>query len=723
MNTRQDERDASPESRSPSDTASSASHEPTTADAQTADVPTADAPAEGDAAGSQPAPDEPAPDEPAPDEPAPDEPAPDEPAPDEPAPGEQVLSGPAPAEPAADEPAAQPPTAEAPAPDKSAAETPAPDKAAEPVEDPWAHFAPQPERPPTRRRRLGAAVGRVLLHEWTLASVAGLLLAAVMTWPTLARATDTLPQDIWDPTLQAWQVAWGGHALMSDPNRIWDANAFWPDRYSYAFSDSLLGYSPFGMVGTGAVAAILRYNILFVLAYALAFVGAYALARQFGAGRAGAAVAGIAFAYAPWRLAQAGHLHVMSSGGIVLALAMLARGHGWSLRHGYRPQRRRAGWALAGWLVAAWQITLGFGIGLPFAYALALIVVVAVLAYLLAWVVRRRPRLGWSLVGADLAGGLIFGAVCALMALPYLKVADLHPYAKRSPEEIALYSAPLHGFLTAPPESWLWGDRHASARALLPWPPEMTLLPGFVLLGLAAAGLLFSIWRVWTRLVLAAAAAVTVALGMGTQFADAGRPGYMSLYDVLPGWNAIRTPGRLVLWTTLLLAILAAGAVSAFAERAIDATTERLDRPRPWLRLATLIPVVLVLIEGINQTPHPIVPTAPVALREAPAPILVLPSDQAIDQNVMLWSTDGFPKVVNGSSGFVTASLRHTREVAASFPDAASITYLRELGVRTVILLPGRAAGTPWERAAEVPVEPLGIARQEIGGAVVYTLS
>ena len=55
-------------------------------------------------------------------------------------------------------------------------------------------------------------------------------------------------------------------------------------------------------------------------AYALCFAGAWLLARELGAGRAGAAVAGAAFAYAPWRLEQEGHLHIISSGGIALAL-------------------------------------------------------------------------------------------------------------------------------------------------------------------------------------------------------------------------------------------------------------------------------------------------------------------------------------------------------------------------------------------------------------------
>jgi hypothetical protein len=47
-----------------------------------------------------------------------------------------------------------------------------------------------------------------------------------------------------------------------------------------------------------------------------------------------ATVAGVARAYAPWRLAHAGHLNVLSTGGIALSLAMIARGHGWSLRTG-----------------------------------------------------------------------------------------------------------------------------------------------------------------------------------------------------------------------------------------------------------------------------------------------------------------------------------------------------------------------------------------------------
>ncbi len=594
---------------------------------------------------------------------------------------------------------------------------------ATPAVDRWTAFAPAPEHRHGWVRRATFAIGRGLVHEWTLAVFGALLLAVVMTWPTLRYPLHTIPQDIWDPTLQSWQMAWSGHILLTDPGQLWQANAFYPEQYSFAFSDTLLGYAPAGMIGTGPVAAILRYNIMYVLLHALAFVGAYALVRHLGAGRAGAAVAGAAFAYAPWRLSQAGHLHVLSTGGIALALAMLARGHGWSLRDGYRPEKTHSGWALAGWLVATWQISLGFGIGLPFAYILGAIVLVTVLLWLGRRVLRRaRKPVDRRLVLTDAVGILIFGAVGLLLALPYLTVADRHPEARRTVAELRMFSPPLKGFFIAPAESRLWGGLHADARAALPWQPEMTLLPGFALYALAAAGLIFSIWTVRQRILLLAGVVVSLALAMGTQFFN-GDAGYLLLFDHLPGWDGLRTPGRLVLWSTLLLGVLAAGGVSAFVGRARELAAGRVVADLGlWLRLAALVPLVLVLIEGLNTTPHPIVPQRPAALRTVNGPLMVLPSDQLTDMNIMLWTTDDFPRMVNGGSGFTPVRQEQIRQASQSFPDQTSVTYLRELGVRTVVVLRDRVSGTPWQNAPDAPVEGLDISREEIGDAVVFRL-
>ncbi|WP_433284010.1 ArnT family glycosyltransferase [Micromonospora sp. CA-244673] len=594
-------------------------------------------------------------------------------------------------------------------------------KAGDKPADPWTAFGPAPDPVLTRPRRIVRAVGRFLVHEWTLAAVASLALAALMTWPTLRYPRYTLPQDYWDPSLQSWQLAWSGHILLTDPAQLWNSNTFFPESWSFAFSDTLLGYAPAGMIGVGPEDALLRYNILFVLAHALATFGAYALARQLGAGRIAGAVAGASYAYAPWLLAQAGHLHIISNGGIPLALAMLARGHGWSLRHGYRPRRRHAGWAFAGWLVAAWQLSLGFGIGLPFAYLLAGIVLVAAAV----WFARRRwvkHPFGWRLFLADLLGGLVFAAVGALLAVPYFTVSELHPNAARTLGEIQLYSPPASGFFTAPAESRVWGELHEGARAVLPWHPEMTLLPGFALYALAAGGLFFSVWRVRHRLFLLAGVLLTMALGMGTRFFG-GRFTYVPLFEHLPGWNGLRTPGRMMLWTTLLLGLLAAGAVTAFCARVRELAAERVPPwPGPWLRLATLVPLLLVVVEGLNVTPHPVVPRQPAVMRTVDGPMLVLPSSQNLDQPVMLWSTDRFQRMVNGGSGFTPNSQAQVRDATVSFPDFGSVDYLRRLGVKNVVVLRDRLGGTPWEGMLDRPVDGLGVTREEVGDAVVYRL-
>ncbi|MFE9185685.1 hypothetical protein ACFYMB_20440 [Micromonospora haikouensis] len=588
--------------------------------------------------------------------------------------------------------------------------------------DRWEAFAPAPEPVPGRLRRGLRAVGRFGVHEWTLAVLGSLALAVALTWPTLRYPRHTLPQDYWDPSLQTWQMAWSGHILKTNPAQLWHSNTFFPEPWSFAFSDTLLGYAPAGMIGTGPEAALLRYNIMFVLAHALATLGAYALARQLGAGRAGAAVAGVGYAYAPWLLAQAGHLHIISNGGIPLALAMLARGHGWSLRHGYRPERRHAGWAYAGWVVAAWQLSLGFGIGLPFAYVLAVVTLVATVT----WFVRRRSvrrPFGVRLLVADVVGALLFAGVGALLAVPYFKVAELHPNAARTLDDVGIYSPPLAGFFTAPAESRVWGTLHEGARAGLPWnSPEMTLLPGFVLYALAAGGLFFSVWRLRHRLLLLAGVVVTAILAMGTRFFG-GTFTYGLLFEYLPGWNGLRTPGRMMLWTTLLLGLLAAGAVSAFAIRVREWAAERVPPwPGPWLRLATVLPLLLVIAEGLNVTPHPVVPVQPAAMRSVDGPLLVLPSDQGPDQLVMLWSTSRFQDVVNGGSGFTPQRQIEIQKATETFPDQASVTYLRALGVRNVVVLRDQIAGTPWATTIDAPVDALGITREQVDNAVVFRL-
>ncbi|MEU8655636.1 hypothetical protein [Actinoplanes philippinensis] len=856
---------------------------------------------------------------------------------------------------------------------------------------------------------------RGFIHEYALLIYAACLLAVAMTWPALRYPMHTLPQDLGDPSRQAWQVSWIGHILITDPVRLWQANAYFPATDGLAFGDSLVGYALAGMIGTGPAAAILRYNVLFVLAHALLVIGAYALVRQLGARRTGAAVAAVAFAYAPWRLAQEGHLDIISAGGIPLALAMLARGHGYSLRHGFRPERRSGLWAIGGWIVAIWQLTLGFSLGVPFAYVLALLLITLMIASAFhavrgflryrrekkdrrevaaltapvpgekdatatptgpapgtpaaegtaategaaaptaaagikgaltttspggqtetairpagpdassaalgtkgqlsapatpdakdttgvalprakdgaaasggndatsasasgdkevgvmptatparkdetaafaapppgrthgaaavttassgkedqtaaprpaasgekedatasgrttsdkgasgaipagpsapgekagamasaatdaaksgatagkeaagpaggkgatpaaakagktdtaiqpavdsegaagpprkqSWLrffrrpvpVRRKPRwnplVGVLLTNINILGATIFAATAILIAVPYIRVDD----SGSRLEEIDFFSPPVHSLLIGPAESRIWGAAHETPRSALGWAAEMSLLPGFVLYALALAGLFLSIWRFRHRLVLLTGLAVAIILTLGTTFFD-GRWTYLPLFGHFPASFDLRIPGRLMLWVTLLLAILAAGAVDDFVRRAEHMAALRIPPwPGPWLRLTTLIPLFLVVLEGWNTTAHPIVPPQPDAMRTVAGPMLVLPTAELTDQTVQLWSTTKFQDMANGGGGFGAPGQSELRAKVAGFPDATSIDYLDSIGVRRVVLLTDHIAGTSWEDAGDLPVDNLDIRREDVPGAVVFYLN
>ena len=134
----------------------------------------------------------------------------------------------------------------------------------------------RPRRRPARRRRRGDRGGRrgALPRRWSRSTSSirtaptgsmradarqgddagrsgsprsgACLLAIVMTWPLLLHLGDIVPRDIGDPLAEAWQPAWGGHALLHQPLHFFDANRFWPIKDSLAFGDALIGYAPGG---------------------------------------------------------------------------------------------------------------------------------------------------------------------------------------------------------------------------------------------------------------------------------------------------------------------------------------------------------------------------------------------------------------------------------------------------------------------------------------------
>ena len=611
-------------------------------------------------------------------------------------------------------------------PDTPATSAPAPEHEAAPAK----HTATEPERAWLQGGRAAwrparwapsPALGRA---ELLWAVLAGVALAVITSWPLVLHLPSRIAPYLGDPIRTAWQIAWVGHAMLHDPLHLFDSNAFYPHTLSLAFSDSLLGYGPAAFFGSGTVAALVRYNLLFLFAWSLCFVGAYLLARELGLRRLGAGAAGAAFAYAPYRVTEAGHLHVISSGGIPLALFLLLRGY----------RRDSRGLVLAGWLVSAWQISLGFTLGLQYSYLLG----VLALAAGVHWWRLGRPSLPPRLLAVTCIGIALVGVVTVYEARPYLKVSHDYPAAKRTIKEVKTYSSGPAAWLAASSENRVWGGATAGMRANVHSKNESVFFPGGLVLVLALIGLAAPLYTRRLRLGLLVGIVTCSVLALGFGLTGAGYP-YRLFYDYAPGWNGVRVPGRVFTLGTLFYALLAGAGAQLLARRIGAWGAPRVDAPgaqRTLRNLSALIGVTLIVGlvgEGAGHLAHPVVPQPARAEVGLPAPLLDLPTDGAADRLWQYFSTDGFYKIPVGNSTFNIPLVNDLRGGMSSFPDRASVEKLRFYGIRTVVLhlkmpkLPGivgYALPEPPDtaKAAAKPITGLGITRRRVGSIVIYEI-
>ncbi|HTW41156.1 MAG TPA: hypothetical protein VMD79_02435 [Solirubrobacteraceae bacterium] len=652
-------------------------------------------------------------------------------------------------------------------------------------------FASPATAPAARRERARAARGpRGSAIHWApsptftraeiaLAALASVLLAVLTSWPLVLHMPSRIAPDLGDPVRTAWEVAWVGHAMLHDPLSIFNSNAFYPRPLSLAFSDSLLGYGPAAFFGSGTVAALVRYNLLFLWAWSFCFFGAYMLARELGLARLGAAAAGLAFAYAPYRVTEAGHLHVISSGGLAMGLFLLLRG--------YRRGSRKL--VLAGWLLSAWQISLGFTLGLQYAYMLAVLALIVLFYWWrgrltpgAAWLpageragaqpqprpggrivarehpaqaaappgahrrsrARRGPLIPRQLLAVTLIGVAVLGAVTVYQARPYLRVAALYPTAKRTLKEVETYSAGPAAFLAASSENRVYGSLTSGMRAKVNSKNESVFFPGGLILVLALLGLGAGVYTKRLRIGLVAGIVVCSILALGLSLTGAGYP-YRLLYDYAPGWDGVRVPGRIFTLATLCYALLAGAGAQLLVKRLSTWASSRRsgERPRvgeqpladarakraprrlglalPAIGLPALVGAVLlvgILGEGAGHLGHPLVPQPARAEIGLPGPILDLPTDGALDRIWQYFSTDGFPKIANGESTFDIPAEDDLRGGMAGFPDRASVEKLRYYGIKTVVLHTVLPKDLPPEEGQVVPEpdDPAANARKPIAG-------
>jgi hypothetical protein len=332
---------------------------------------------------------------------------------------------------------------------------------------------------------------------------------------------------------------------------------------------------------------------------------------------------------------------------------------------------------------------------------------------------RVRRGQGWParrLLVANGLGLLLFLGVSASLAQPYFQAADDHPFGRRSVAEVTRFSPTVSSFVTAPVESWAWGAATADLREGVKGLNEKALLPGLTVTALAAVGLLPGVWSRRRVVVLAGSIAVLAFFALGPK-GPAGGQVYLLLYEHAPGWQGVRTPGRLVTTAWLALALLAAHGVTV-----LQAAVRR--RGALPAALAVVL-AALAFLEGLDTAERTAVrpPPSSVALADLPQPVMVLPSEDTSDSQVMWWSTDRFPQVANGTSGFPTQELEELRAAAASLPAPDALARLRRSGIASLVLLPDALAGTRYAALDAMSLAGLaGVSVEQRADAVVLRL-
>ncbi len=286
------------------------------------------------------------------------------------------------------------------------------------------------------------------------AAVTYIVLTVAYTWPLAAHLPDGIPHDVGDPLLNTWILWWSTRAVPLT-SAWWNAPIFFPAPGVLAFSEHLLGLAPISaplIVLTRQ--PLVGYNVALLASFVLSALAAYALGYTLTRRHDAAFIAGIAYAFAPYRLAQVPHIQVLSSYWAPACLAAL---------HMYvREQRTRwAIFAAFAWLMQA----------LACGYYLFFLSVLLLLWFSWFTAGRLPVRRTIELVA--------IWTVPVLLLVPVLAgyqhiLRDTYGF-QRLPNEIEAFSADIAGLLFAHDELLVWGWLHVTTK------PESTLFPGLTI--------------------------------------------------------------------------------------------------------------------------------------------------------------------------------------------------------------------------------------------------
>jgi len=307
---------------------------------------------------------------------------------------------------------------------------------------------------------------RSLAH--CLAAALFVLLAALTTWPLLARGTTHIFGDLSDPLAWIWFLHWGYHGLATQPFDLFQANQLFPTESSFAFVYQPLPlqliYAPIYLLSDSQVFAT---NATLVSTYALCGISMYLLIYRWTGKYWVAICAGCLFAFSPIRFPNE-QLRLLAMFWMPPALFYLDRYfRGGTLRH-------LIGCAIFSALQFLTAIDLGY-----FLFLCALIYVVCTKPWHLF-----KERKFWR----DMA---IAGTILAVFLLPfmypYIEVKSRYSFDRPLGQLVPMSADPIKSYLQPRSTTWLYGDMQLPD-AFSPLPGEETLFKGVVNLGAKLLG-------------------------------------------------------------------------------------------------------------------------------------------------------------------------------------------------------------------------------------------
>lgn len=531
--------------------------------------------------------------------------------------------------------------------------------------------------------------------EWLAVAGSFVLLTAAMTWPqALHLGSRATPHH--DVYFNMWRLRWFAHALTTPATGLFDGNIFHPEPRTLAYSDA--------MIVEGLVAApllwaglkpVLVHNLLLLGAIAASGVAMCTLARHLTGSLGAGLIAGVIFAFAPYRFEHIMHMELQWT--MWMPLAFLA------LHRAIETGTWKYGLATGGCIALQMLSSIYYGIFLATLIGLGALLLLAA---------DRAVPLRKALV-ALAAGALLAAAVSAAYAVPYLRVQA--GVGERRGVEVASYSARPQNYLAATSSNWLYGATASLGGS------ERRLFPGAIPVALALVTLFFRApaRRAPIYLVLLVAAFET----------SLGFHGYIYpwLNDHVAPYRGLRAPARLGVFVLMFLAVLA-----AYGYRVL------VDRRRSLVRAALAAGLTVGLIAEYHVTfeLRTFANTAPPVYRvlaSQPRGIvaeLPMPAADRLpgrDAEHAYHSTFHWFPLVNGYSGIYPRSYLARLGDLRGFPDGRSMVALRRDQVAYVILhgssLTPEAFGELRNRIStdEALVE-LGSFDDAEGRAVLYRL-